>query len=82
MYGLKGESMIETHLKSRDYTNKEIVRICNIKQQIFYMNCDVYPIDVYVSYDEKNDRQIIAMIFEKDKTQELYKRWCNYDTEV
>lgn len=71
--------MIQTNLKSRDYALKEVNRICNIEQQIFYMNSGVFPIDMYPSYDDKKDRQIIVMIFEREKTKELYKKWCNYE---
>lgn len=72
---------VKTNLIPRDYTLKEIVRICNVKQQIFYLSSGVYPIDVYSSIDEKNDRKIIVMIFEKDKTKELYQRWCSHDVD-
>lgn len=73
--------MIKTNLNSCDYKVDEVVRICNIKQQIFYLSNNVYPVDIYVSYDEKNDRKCIVMIFLKSQTQELYRRWCNYDVE-
>lgn len=73
--------IIQTNLKSRNYTQNEVVRICNVKQQIFYLNNQVYPIDIYTSYDDKNDRKIIVMIFEKDKTKELYQKWLNYDVD-
>lgn len=71
--------MIETNIKSRDYYLNEVNRICNIKQQIFYMDSGVFPIDIYPSYDDKNDRKIIVMIFEKEKTKELYQKWKSYD---
>ena len=71
--------MIETNLRTRDYIQNEVVRICNVKQQIFYLSNNVYPIDIYTSYDDKNDRKIIVMIFEKNKTKELYQKWLNYD---
>ena len=73
--------MIETNINARDYTQNEVVRICNVKQQIFYLDSGVYPIDIYTSYDDKNDRKIIVMIFEKDKTKELYQKWLNYDVD-
>lgn len=73
--------LIETNIKSRDYTYNEVVRICNVKQQIFYLNNNVYPIDIYTSYDDKNNRKIIVMIFEKEKTKELYQKWLNYDVD-
>ena len=74
--------MIETNLKVRDYTLGEVNRICNVKQQIFYMNSGVYPIDMYTSYDEKNDRKIIVMIFEREKTKNLYDKWKKYEVEL
>lgn len=73
--------MIETNIKSRDYYLNEVNRICNIKQQIFYMDSGVFPIDIYPSYDDKNDRKIIVMIFEKEKTKELYQKWKSYDVD-
>ena len=73
--------MIETNIKSRDYYLNEVNRICNIKQQIFYMDSGVFPIDIYPSYDNKNDRKIIVMIFEKEKTKELYQKWKSYDVD-
>lgn len=73
--------MIQTNINARDYKYNEVVRICNVKQQIFYLGSGVYPIDIYTSYDDKNDRKIIVMIFEKDKTKELYQKWLNYDVD-
>lgn len=71
--------IVKTNIKSRDYTQNEVVRICNIKQQIFYLGSGIYPIDIYSSYDDKNDRKIIVMIFEKEKTKNMYQKWLNYD---
>ena len=73
--------MIKTNINARDYKYNEVVRICNVKQQIFYLSSGVYPIYIYTSYDDKNDRKIIVMIFEKDKTKELYQKWLNYDVD-
>ena len=73
--------MIKTNINASDYKYNEVVRICNVKQQIFYLSSGVYPIDIYTSYDDKNDRKIIVMIFEKDKTKELYQKWLNYDVD-
>ena len=73
--------MVKTNINARDYKYNEVVRICNVKQQIFYLSSGVYPIDIYTSYDDKNDRKIIVMIFEKDKTKGLYQKWLNYDVD-
>ena len=45
------------------------------------MYSGVFPIDIYPSYDDKNDRKIIVMIFEKEKTKELYQKWKSYDVD-
>ena len=70
--------MIKTHLQSRDYRADEVVRIKNIKQQQLYMDNGVYPIDIYPTDDENSDRKITVMVFEKEKTKELYRLWCDY----
>ena len=42
--------IIESNLKPRNYTEKEVVRIYNRDQQTFYIDSNVYPVDVYTSY--------------------------------
>ena len=76
--------MIKTNINARDYKYNEVVRICNVKQQIFYLSSGVYPIDLYTSYAPKNNRKIIVMIFNRDDTKDVYQKWKNYisDTEV
>lgn len=74
--------MVKTNLnETKDYVLNEVNRICNVKQQIFYMDNGAFPIDMYPSYDYKHDRKIIVMIFEREKTKDLYKKWLNYETE-
>lgn len=73
--------LIKTNLKPRDYKIDEVVRIRNIKQQQLYMDNDVFPIDIYPSYDDKTDNKITIMVFERDKTKELYQKWKNYELE-
>lgn len=72
--------MVETNLKNaRDYLPHEVVRIVNPKQYLLYIKNNVYPIDLYTSIDDKTDKAIIAMVFLKEDTSEVYKKWCNYD---
>lgn len=74
--------MVETHLKNaRDYLPREVVRIVNMKQCLLYIKSGVYPIDIYASIDDKTDKSILAMVFLKEDTAEVYKKWCNYDLE-
>lgn len=70
---------IKTNLNSRDYTLKDVVRIVNPKQYLLYIKNNVYPIDMYTSIDDKSNNIILAMIFLKEETAEVYKKWCNYE---
>lgn len=72
--------MVETNLKeARNYFPHEVVRIVNPKQQLLYIKNNVYPIDIYTSIDDKTDNAILAMVFLKSDTTEIYQKWCNYD---
>lgn len=71
--------MIKTNLKSRDYDLRNVVRIVNNRQQILYIKNEVYPIDLYTSIDDKTGNSILVMIFLKEETTEVYKKWCNYE---
>jgi hypothetical protein len=74
------KQLIETHLKSRNYTEKEVCRILNSKQAKLYIKNGVYPIDIYVSLDDK-DNDVIVYIFLKEETRHLYQAWLNYELE-
>lgn len=71
--------IIRTNLKPRDYTQKEVVRIVNLKQCLLYVKNGIYPIDIYTSIDDETDNATLAMVFLKKDTSEVYKKWCNYD---
>lgn len=73
--------MVITNLKPRNYLYNEVNRICNREQQTFYIDSGVFPIDMYTSYDTKNNRKIIVMIFDRENTKELYAEWKNRDRE-
>lgn len=74
--------IVKTNLKPRDYDHRESVRIINPKQRDFYLLSGVMPMDIYSSIDDKTNKKILVYIFLKSDTQEVYQRWCNYDTEV
>lgn len=72
--------MVETNLKNaRDYLPHEVVRIVNPKQQLLYVKNNIYPVDIFTSIDDKTDNAILAMVFLKEDTTEVYKKWCNYE---
>lgn len=71
---------IKTNLNPRNYSENEVIRIYNRDQQTFYVDSNVYPVDMYTSYNSKSEKKIIVMIFVKDDTKDVYKKWCNYET--
>ena len=70
---------IKSNLNPKDYTTNESVRIINPKQQLLYIKNSVYPIDIYTSIDERTSNGVLVMIFLKEETTEVYKKWCNYE---
>lgn len=72
---------IKSNLKPRDYTIREVVRIVNPKQQDLYMVNGIYPIDMYMSVDDKTDKPIRVMVFLRSETAEVYEKWKNYELE-
>lgn len=71
--------MIKTNLQARDYLPHEVVRIVNPKQYLLYIKNGVFPVDMCASVDEKTNNIILAMIFLKSETSEVYQKWCKYD---
>lgn len=70
---------IKSNLKPRDYKLSEVARIINPKQQLLYTKNQIYPIDMYTSIDERTNNAVLVMIFLKEETTEVYKKWCNYE---
>lgn len=70
---------IKTNLNPRDYRLCDVVRIVNPKQSLLYIKSGIYPIDIYTSVDEKTNNSVLVMIFLKEETVEVYKKWCNYE---
>lgn len=70
---------IKTNLKPQDYSPSDVVRIINPKQYLLYIKNNVYPIDMYTSVDSNTNNIILAMIFLKSETADVYQKWCNYD---
>lgn len=70
---------IKTNLNPRDYKLNEVVRIINQKQCLLYIKSGIYPIDIYTSVDGETNNAVLVMIFLKEETTEVYKKWCNYE---
>lgn len=72
---------VETNLKPRDYLHHEVVRIVNPKQCMLYIKNEVFPIDIYTSIDDKTGNDIVVMIFLKEETRDVFKKWCDHELE-
>ena len=71
---------IETHLYARDYTRDEVYRIINPKQVRLYIKNNVYPIDMYSSFDDKGN-DVVVYVFLREETKELYQAWLAHELE-
>lgn len=72
--------LIESNLKPRPYSAKEVCRIVNPKQRDLYIMNRVFPIDMYPSITD-DGKKIIVYIFLRSETRELYQAWLNYELE-
>ena len=71
---------IETHLHPRNYTRNEVYRIINPKQIRLYIKNNVYPIDMYASYDDKGN-DVTVYVFLREETKDLYQAWLEHKLE-
>lgn len=70
--------IIKTNLVTRNYTEKEVVRIVNPKQRDLYIKNRIFPIDIYPSID-RDGNDVIVYIFLRSDTKEVYKLWKNHE---
>jgi hypothetical protein len=63
---------------SMSYDVFRTVKILNMKQCAFYMDRDVYPVDVKLSDSNKSGKKVLVFYFLKDDTTEVYAEWCKY----
>ena len=71
---------IESNLKSRPYTEKEVCRIVNEVQYKRYVKHRVFPIDMYPGISE-DGKDIIVYIFLREETKDLYQKWLAHELE-
>lgn len=68
---------IESNLKPRAYTEKEVQRVVNPKQARLYIKARKFPIDMYPSVNSNGDDIVVYVFLREDVTNE-YKSWCNH----
>lgn len=71
--------MVESNLKPRSYTLKEVCRVVDQKQKTLYIKHGVYPIDIYSSVDFDTGRDITVYVFLRSETKELYELWLKHE---
>lgn len=52
------------------YKSDAVVRIVNVAQAAFYIKMGLYPIDMYVGYDDK-----LVFLFDKEKAAPAFDKW-------
>lgn len=52
------------------------IKILNIYQAIFYMEQDIYPVDIKISIDNKLNRKRLVFYFIREETKEAFDIWC------
>ena len=73
--------IVKSHLKGRDYNIREVARIVDSKQWKLYLLHGIYPIDMYMSYDDKSDKPVLVMVFLRSETSDAYKLWKKRELE-
>ena len=63
----------------KKYEVKDVVRILNPKQQLLYIKSGLYPLDLYVSIDNKTGKDVLVMLFSKEESYPLYQKWCDHE---
>lgn len=55
---------------------KNLVCILNARQAAFYWIKGVKPQDVYPTLNYKTEEPVIAFVFSREETKEVYNEWC------
>lgn len=60
----------------KSYNVFDCIKILNIFQSIFYMENNVYPVDIVISDDRKTGRKCLVFYFIREETKTVYDTWC------
>ena len=70
---------IVSETTGKKYAIQDVVRILNPKQQLLYIKSGLYPLDLYVSIDDKTNKDVLVMLFSKKESYPLYQKWCDHE---
>lgn len=71
---------IPSNLHPRNYALSEVCRILNRRQATLYIKHNVYPIDIYHSFD-KDGNDILIYTFLKEECKDVFERWNEHTLE-
>ncbi len=63
----------------KTYCPEDVIRIVNYKQTAVYALSGLEILDFYPSRDFKTGKPIMVALFDKKKSQEIYKKWRNFE---
>lgn len=61
------------------YSLRDVVRIIDPKQQKLYIKHNIYPVDMYTTYDAEAGDDKLIMLFNRSETKDLYIKWKNHE---
>ena len=70
---------ITSDTTGRTYCPGDVLRLVNVKQVATYALHGLEILDFYPSRDFKTNEPIIVFIVDKNKSKELYDKWCNFE---
>ena len=65
--------------KKYDYFSKDVVRILNIRQSIWYFENGVELLDIYLSQREEGEK-VLVFVFDKESSKPYFDLWCKRKT--
>ena len=67
--------------KKYDYFSKDVVRILNIRQSIWYFENGVELLDIYLSQREDGEK-VLVFVFDKESSKPYFDLWCKRKTNL
>lgn len=60
----------------KHYNVFKTIKILNIFQAIFYMEQEIYPVDIKISEDKNTGRKCLVFYFIREETRKAFDIWC------
>lgn len=65
----------------KSYDVFRCVKVRNFLQVQAYMSNDVYPVDIRVEYNNRENKNGLVFYFDKEGSAEVFDKWCNRELE-